>query len=65
MEWDNGATIGFSAAGDPYANNDPSSSEIACLNTPLSNWTNVIFRLSDSNPELEPPSKLECHHLIY
>ena len=57
MEWDNGATIGYSAAGDPYENNDPSTSEVACLNSPLSNWTNVVFRLSESSPELEPPSK--------
>lgn len=56
-EWDNGVTIGFSAAGDPYANNDPSSSEVACLNLPDSNYSNVIYLLSDDNPEVPPPGK--------
>jgi hypothetical protein len=55
MEWDNGATIGFSAAGNPFANYDPSSSDVACLNSPESNVTNVVFRLSDSSSELEVP----------
>ena len=55
LEWDNGATIGFNAAGDRYANHDPSTNEVACLNLPQSNFSNVIFRLSDSNPELEVP----------
>ena len=57
MEWDNGATIGFSAAGNPFANYDPSSSDVACLNSPESNVTNVVFRLSDSSPELEVPGQ--------
>ena len=56
-EWDNGVTIGYSAAGDPYYNNDPSSSEVACLNLPDSNYSNVIYLLSDDSPELPPPGK--------
>jgi len=55
MEWDNGATIGFTAAGDPYANNDPSSAEVACLNLPDSNYTNQIFLLSNEIPEVIVP----------
>lgn len=55
MEWDNGATIGFSAAGNPYENYDPSSSDVACLNSPESDITNVVFLLSESSPELELP----------
>ena len=55
MEWDNGATIGFNAAEDPYNNYNPSSSEVACLSLPESNATNVVYRLSDSSPELEVP----------
>lgn len=55
MEWDNTVTIGYSAGGDPYDNYDPSTSEIACLNTPYSNITNVIYRLSDADPEIPPP----------
>ena len=55
MEWDNGATIGYNAAGETYENHDPSSSDIACLNYPDSNITNVVFLLSESSPELELP----------
>ena len=58
MEWDNGATIGYSAAGEPYENFDPSSSDVACLNFPDSNITNVVFRLSNESPELEIPGEL-------
>ena len=57
LEWDNGVTIGFSAASDPYANHSPSSSEIACLNMENSNFTNVVYRLSDANPEYPLPRK--------
>ena len=55
MEWDTGATIGFNAANGRYANNDPSSSDIACENIADSQWSNVIFRLSDDNPEYPVP----------
>ena len=54
-EWGSSVTIGFSAAGEPYANHDPSSSDIASLNTPDSN---VIYRLSDMNPEVSLPGEL-------
>lgn len=57
MEWDRGATIGYSSAGDPYANNDPSSNAVACVNSPESDWSNVIYLLSNDNPEVLPPSK--------
>lgn len=55
LEWDNGATIGFNSAGGRYANNDPSNSDVACLNSPDSPWNNVIFRLSDDSPEYPTP----------
>ena len=55
MEWDNTATIGFNAGGEFYANHDPSSSAVACLNIPVSEWSNVIYRLSASNPESPSP----------
>ena len=51
MEWDNGATIGYTFNGDPFDNYDPSSQAIACVNTPDSDWSNIIYRLSASNPE--------------
>ena len=54
LEWGSAATIGFNSAGGRYANNDPSSSAVACDNLD-SVWSNVIFRLSDANPEFPPP----------
>ena len=46
MGWDNGANIGFTANGNPYADHDPSSSAIACINSPSSDWSNVIYRIT-------------------
>ena len=60
-EWGSSVTIGINAAGDFYDNYDPSSSDIACLNTPYSNITNVIYLLSVMSPELSPPGKLSKH----
>lgn len=45
-------TIGFNAAGDPYDNYDPSSSDIACENDPGSDWNNVLYILSENDPRL-------------
>ena len=58
MDWDNGATIGFNAAGDPYANNDPSSNDVACVNSPDSDWNNVIYVLSNTSAEDPAPGML-------
>ena len=55
MGWDNGATIGYSAGGDPYDNHDPSSSDIACVNSPDSDWSNVVYQISSATPEDPPP----------
>lgn len=57
MEWDNGATIGFNAAGEIFANHDPSTAAVACLNSPHSLWSNVIFGLSTNNSESPSPCK--------
>ena len=57
MEWDRGATIGFNAASGRYANNDPSSSDVACVNSPESELNNVIYRLSDDDPEYPSPGQ--------
>ena len=56
-EWDGSVTVGFNAAGSFYDNHDPSSSDIACLNSPYSNISNVIYLLSEQSPELAPPGK--------
>ena len=57
MEWDNNANIGYSASGDPYDNHDPSSSDVACVNSPDSDWSNVYYLLSDVTPEDTPAGK--------
>ena len=55
MEWDNGATIGFNAASNSYDNNDPSSADVACLNSPDTVWSNVVYLLSNESPEIPVP----------
>ena len=52
LEWDNGVTIGYSAGDDPYDNYDPSSSNIACENSPDSEWNNVLYVISDEDPRV-------------
>ena len=56
MGWDNGATIGFNAASETFANHNPSTSAVACLNEQDSDWSNVLYRLSNVTDELPPPS---------
>lgn len=51
-------TIGYTAAGDPYENHDPSSDEIACENSPESDWNNVVYLLSDDDPQITIGIKL-------
>ena len=49
LEWSGGATIGFNAAGNFYQNHHLSGTyakNIACLNTPVTSWTNIIYQLS-------------------
>ena len=60
LEWGSSATIGFTAAGNPFYNNDPSSNNIACINLPDTDWSNVVVLLSNNNPEIPPPSM--CSH---
>ena len=55
IEWDNDANIGYSAGGDPYDNHDPSSNEVACVNSPDSDWNNVVYQISTATPEDPPP----------
>ena len=57
MGWDNGAIIGYNAAGESFANHDPSTSDIACLNSPDSDYYNAIYLLSNESPEIPPPRK--------
>ena len=58
MEWDRGANIGYNAAGESFANHDPSSSAVACLNVPVSDYSNIIYLLSNESPEIPTPRKL-------
>ena len=61
MEWGDSATIGYSAASNPFVNHDPSSLEVACLNYPNSNYTNIIYLLSSESPEIPLPGKI-CNY---
>ena len=49
-EWGTSVTIGFNAAGEVFENNEYTTYDIACSN-PFSNLINVIYRLSEENPE--------------
>ena len=55
MEWGTSATIGFNAAGETYANFGLTTAAIACSNVPDSDYTNVIYRLSNESPEIPLP----------
>ena len=65
MEWDNGVTIGYSAAGDPYENHDPSSSDVACVNSPNSDWNNVLYLISGESPEEAIPREYTQYVCMY
>ena len=56
MEWSGSATIGFTAGSSYYDNHDPSTSDVACLNSPDSNWTNIVYLLSSDSSEAPIPS---------
>ena len=56
LQWDNGVTIGFNAASEKFDNHNPSGKEVACLNTPNSDWTNIVYLLSSNTDEPPPPS---------
>ena len=59
IEWDNGGTVGFSAAGQMYANEILSGSDLACINLNASVWSNVIYNLSMvPNIPIEPGKKM-------
>ena len=53
MNWAYGPTIGFNAAGDYYVNHPNTGStngeEIACLNSPASQWYNLVYEISLPN----------------
>ncbi len=68
MEWSRGGVIGFNAGGEPYRNHPLSQLQdssgaplIACSNSAISQWTNVVIKLSianatgtDAPPTVEP-----------
>ena len=50
MEWDNFATIGYNAGPDHFDNHDPSNLDVACVNYPPNNFSNVFYQLHDAPP---------------
>ena len=65
MGWSlNGATIGYNAAGNYFENHPNTGSfvshEIACLNSPGSEWFSVVYNISVDTPgTLAPPPTVE------
>ena len=57
MQWDNGATIGYNAGPDHFDNHHPSTSDIACVNYPNSNFSNVFYTLHEAEPLPTVPGK--------
>ena len=62
MNWDNGATIGFKGSDDFYANHDPSTSNVACLNDPTSSYSSIIYLLSNTSTEIPLPGTVSTTH---
>ena len=58
-EWGTTVTIGYDASGEAFENNDYTSSAIACSSLPQSNITNVIYRLSNEDPEYPRPGRVD------
>ena len=54
MEWDAGATNGYTSNGDLFDNHDPSSRDVACVNSPDSDWSNILYQLSEASPPGKP-----------
>ena len=50
LQWDNFATIGYNAGPEHYDNHDPSSSDVACVNHPANNFSNVFYTLHEAEP---------------
>ena len=63
MEWDNNATIGYTSNQDPFDNHDPSSREVACVNRPDSDWSNVLYQLSKASPPGKEDVRVHCINL--
>lgn len=63
IEWDNSGTttIGFSAGGQVYRNEDPTGIDLSCINFNASRWSNVVYSLSmEANITREPGFKSLC-----
>ena len=62
IDYTGGATIGFTAAHNLYANHPLSGTtnarRVACLNSPESEWTHLIYYLTENTiPTAELPSE--------
>lgn len=67
MEWSRLATIGYNAAGDFHANEEPYSGAenahtIACSSQPENMWHNVYYKVSLGSPDNAtlPPTVEPC-----
>ena len=57
MEWGIDSTIGFNAGSEKFANftSVNRASDIDCFNIPDSEYTNIIYLLSNESPEIPVP----------
>ena len=56
ITWASSPTIGFNAAGSSFANEPNTGSEIACLNSPHSQWYNLVYQISLPNSTAALPT---------
>ena len=68
LNWGSGASIGFSAADDLFANHEfagrPDAHEVDCLNQPISDYVNVIYAISSIAaipPPISPDTGMHMH----
>ena len=57
MEWGTDSTIGFNAGNENFANFDSPNpaSDVDCSNIPDSEYTNIVYLLSNESPEFPVP----------
>ena len=69
MGWSGGATIGFTASDELYDNLRLSGTSqvtpVACLNSPTTEWSNLLYRLTPESGTLYSAFESECVRNYY
>ena len=68
LNWESGTSIGFSAAGDLFANHPfagrPDAQLLDCINQPANDYVNVIYAISSISaipPPISPDTGMYIH----